>query len=69
MSASISSAPSELNDEEIRERMSGNLCRCRPTSTLSQRSGGSPDRVRAVMPFEYLRAEDVAGAVAAVTSS
>ena len=56
-------APPELDDAEIRERMSGNLCRCGAYPNIVAAISG---RRRAMIPFAYRRAASVADAVAAV---
>ena len=50
-----------LDDAEIRERMSGNLCRCGAYANIV----AAIARGRRVRPFAYERAADAAGAVAA----
>jgi len=56
----------ELSDPEIRERMSGNLCRCGAYPKLSQRcapSGAALHRGAAMQPFTYQRAADIDAAL------
>ena len=59
-SAATAARRAELTADEIRERMSGNLCRCGAYANLVPRD----PRGRRVRPFRYERADDTAGAVA-----
>ena len=58
----ICSGAPVLDDDEIRERMSGNLCRCGAYANIVPAIA----EVGAMRPFAYERAADAAGAVAAV---
>lgn len=59
----------ELTDDEIRERMSGNLCRCAACQTSSPRSNGLQfSEAGSVRAFDYHLAESPADAVATLTA-
>ena len=59
------------SDEEIREFMSGNLCRCGAYPNIVaaiREAAGREGRGVAMRPFEYVRADQVAAAVALVSA-
>ena len=55
-----------LDDDEIRERMSGNLCRCGAYANIV---AGRSAEAAPMRPFAYERAADAAAAVAAVADT
>ena len=62
--------PGDLDADEVRERMNGNLCRCGAYVNIVDAilGVGSDDGRRTVKPFRYERVTDAATAVALVTA-
>ena len=58
---------SQLTREELSERMSGNLCRCSCYPGINAAIRETPRRGRRMRPFDYVRADDAAGAAEAAT--
>ncbi len=57
----VESAP--LTRDELRERMSGNLCRCSAYNGIADAIESTFAGVHAMMPFDYMHAGTVADAI------